>query len=125
MILIDTSVWADHFRMAEPQLVHFAQEEIIQLHPLVLGELAMGNFANRTSVLNWLTELIPATVASDDEVLRVVESRVLYGKGLGYVDAHLIASALLTPEVQFWSRDKRLVSAAFEAGITVLAETRH
>jgi predicted nucleic acid-binding protein len=125
MILIDTSVWADHFRMAEPQLVGFAQEEIIQLHPLVLGELAMGNFANRTKVLNWLSELIPAAVASDDEVLRVVESQVLYGKGLGYVDAHLIASAKLTPEVQFWSRDKRLVSAAFEAGITVLAETRH
>jgi predicted nucleic acid-binding protein len=125
MILIDTSVWADHFRMAEPQLVGFAQEEIIQLHPLVLGELAMGNFANRTKVLNWLSELIPAAVASDDEVLRVVESQVLYGKGLGYVDAHLIASAMLTPEVQFWSRDKRLVSAAFEAGITVLAETRH
>jgi predicted nucleic acid-binding protein len=125
MILIDTSVWADHFRMAEPQLVSFAREELIQMHPLVLGELAMGNFANRTRVLEGLMELVPAAVASDDEVLRIIESRALYGKGLGFIDAHLIASALLTPEVQFWSRDKRLVSAAFEAGITVLTETRH
>jgi predicted nucleic acid-binding protein len=125
MILVDTSVWIDHFRMAEPMMDRLAEEETILMHPLVFGELSMGNFANRSTVLQWLADFIPAALADHDEVLGLIDSQVLHGKGLGFIDAHLLASALLMPGAQLWARDKRLVAAAAAAGIPVLAETRH
>lgn len=125
MILIDTSVWIDHFRMAEPMMERLTEEETILMHPLVFGELSMGNFAKRSTVLQWLADLIPAALADHDEVLGLIDSQALHGKGLGFIDAHLLASALLMPGAQLWARDKRLVSAAAAAGIPVLAETRH
>ena len=125
MILIDSSVWVDHFRMAEPRIALLAEEETILMHPLVFGELAMGNFARRTTVLMWLEDFIPAAQARHDEVLHLVESAQLLGRGLGFIDAHLLASARLMPGVQLWTRDKRLVDAAEVLGIGVLEETRH
>jgi predicted nucleic acid-binding protein len=125
MILIDTSVWIDHFRAAEPMMARLTEEETILMHPLVFGELAMGNFANRSGVLKWLADFIPAVLADHDEVLGLIESQALHGKGLGFVDAHLIASARLMPSAKLWARDKRMLLAAAAAGISVLAETRH
>jgi predicted nucleic acid-binding protein len=125
MILIDTSVWIDHFRAAEPMMARLTEEETILMHPLVFGELAMGNFAKRSAVLRWLADFIPAALADHDEVLGLIEAQTLHGKGLGFVDAHLLASALLMPGVQLWVRDKRLLSAASVAGVSILAETTH
>lgn len=125
MILIDTSVWIDHFRSTEPIVTRLAAEETILMHPLVFGELAMGNFAKRSAVLPWLARFIPAKVADHEEVLDLVESHALHGKGLGFVDAHLLASARLMPSVRFWARDKRLLIAASALGLDVLSETAH
>ena len=125
MILIDTSVWIDHFRVAEPSIALLAEQETILMHPLVFGELAMGNFRSRTKVLQFLADFVPAVIASHDEVLRLIESQSLYGKGLGYVDAQLLASARLMPGVRFWTRDNQMMIAAVAAGISVEAETRH
>jgi predicted nucleic acid-binding protein len=125
MILIDSSVWVDHFRAAEPRIALLAAEETILMHPLVFGELAMGNFARRSTVLRWFENFIPAVQARQDEVLHLVESAQLHGKGLGFIDAHLLASARLMPSATLWTRDKRLLSAAAALGVGVLEETRH
>ena len=125
MILIDSSVWVDHFRAAEPRIALLADKETILMHPLVFGELAMGNFARRATVLNWLEDFIPAVRARHDEVLHLVESAQLHGRGLGFIDAHLLASARLMPGVLLWTRDKRLAFAAEQLGIGILEETRH
>ena len=125
MILIDSSVWIDHFRLAEPEIARLAEEETILMHPLVFGELAMGNFARRSTVLNWLEDFIPAVQAGHDEVLDLIEAAKLHGKGLGFVDAHLLASARLMMNAPLWTRDKRLLFAAGALGIKVFGETRH
>ena len=108
MILVDTSVWIDHLRAGDEELVALLNESRVLMHPFVLGELACGTLSNRDKVLALLKDLPTATVATDEEVLFFIERHTLMGRGIGYVDAHLLAAVELTGATQLWTRDKRL-----------------
>ncbi len=119
MILVDTSIWIDHFRQGEIRLEQVLADGAAMVHPFVIGELALGNLRQRDVILEALAALPQATVAEPDEVLGLVTAEALYGRGIGYVDAHLIASVRLTPEAVLWTRDKRLAAIAEELGIAL------
>lgn len=112
MILVDTSVWVDHLRTGDATLEALLERSQVLMHSFVLGELACGNLRNRVEVLGLLKILPQATVARDEEVLFFVERNSLMGRGIGYVDAHLLAAAALGGSTQLWTRDKRLCSVA-------------
>jgi predicted nucleic acid-binding protein len=114
MILADTSIWIDHLRARDAMLAKLLGAGLILMHPFVMGELALGALRERNTVLRELAELPQARVAFDDEVLRFIEMRKLFGRGLGYVDTHLLAAARLTDGAVLWTRDKRLHLAAAE-----------
>jgi predicted nucleic acid-binding protein len=116
MLLADTCVWIEHFRHREPRLADGLSEGIVLMHPFISGELACGNLKNRTAVLADLHALPSAKLASDAEVLHLIEDRRLWGRGLGWIDAHLLASALLS-HCRFWTLDVRLAKAAVELGL--------
>ena len=116
MVLADTSVWIRHFRQGEPALADRLSEGLVLMHPFVSGELACGNLKSRAAVLSDLHALPSAKLASNSEVLRLIEDRRLWGRGLGWVDAHLLASALLS-HCGFWTLDKKLGEAATELGL--------
>ena len=115
MILVDTSVWIDHLRHGEPELAAALQQSQIMVHPFVLGELSCGNLKARIQVLSLLESLPAATMATDVEVRAFIDQQALMGRGIGYIDAHLCASARLSG-VQLWTRDKRLHAMASELG---------
>lgn len=121
MLLVDTSVWIDHLHRAEPVLVEALQVSQVHQHPMVLGELALGNLADRSELLRLLGHLSSARVASHAEVLHLVETRHLYGRGLALVDAHLLAACVLTPGLRLWTRDRALRAAAEAVGVPCLA----
>ena len=108
MILVDTSVWVDHLRRGDPGLVDLLERSAVLMHPFVVGEIACGSLRDRESILELLQDLPAAVVATPDEVLKFIASHALHGKGIGYVDAHLLASAALTPGIQLWTRDTKL-----------------
>ena len=112
MILVDTSIWIDHFRAADPQLVTLLNKGEVLAHPFVIGEVALGSVAKRADVLRLLDNLPKAISASHDEVMIFIARQRLANTGVGYVDAHLLASAALTPSAALWSRDKTLRAAA-------------
>ena len=118
MILVDTSVWVEHLRRGLPRLAALLQEGEVLIHPWVIGELACGNLRNRQQVLELLQGLPAATVASDAEVLLLIERDRLMGRGIGYVDAHLLASARLS-HCRLWTQDGRLTAVAQEQGLAV------
>ena len=112
MILTDTSIWIDHIRQADPVLRDLLSKERVLTHPFVIGELAVGRFRSRAAVLEELQYLPRTMIATDGEVLRFIERHTLFGLGIGYIDACLLASAQLTPGASIWTRDKRLLAAA-------------
>jgi len=116
MILVDTSVWIAHFRKGGSKLGELLNEALVMVHPFVMGELACGNLRNRARILSDLEALPSAVSATHEEVLRLIEDRELWGLGIGWIDAHLIASALLS-NCQFWTLDARLNRAAAAAGV--------
>lgn len=112
-VLVDTSVWVSHFRSADPQLTALLLNDRVLCHPMIIGEIACGTPpAPRANTLQYLSTLAPVTVASFDEVLFVIEQNQLFGKGCGYIDLALLASALLTPDTCLWTKDKSLNSLA-------------
>jgi predicted nucleic acid-binding protein len=115
MRLVDTSVWVDHLRHGLPELAAALENGEVWIHPWVVGELACGNLQNRAQILNLLQSLPSAKVATDAEVLRLIEQHRLMGHGIGYLDAHLLASARLT-HCQLWTQDRRLVALAQQLG---------
>lgn len=117
MILVDTSIWADHLRRADAALTMCLERETVLMHPFVIGELAMGNFPKRDVILDTLRWLPAAFVATNDEVLRLIDFADLAGSGVGYIDAHLLASTRLTPGAWLASRDRRLQAAAARLGL--------
>lgn len=117
MIIVDTSVWFDHFRGSEPALVELLTRNDVAGHPLVVGELAMGSITNRVAILASMKRLPTVVVASHNEVLSFVEAHRLFGRGLSFVDAHLLSAVLLTPGTLLWTRDKRLRAAAAQLGV--------
>ena len=112
MILVDTSVWVDHLRAGDAALGERLNHSQVLIHPFVLGEIACGNLRSRDEVLRLLKALPQAIVASHEEVLFFIERNALMGRGIGYVDAHLLAAAALGGSTQLWTRDKRLRSVA-------------
>lgn len=108
MILIDTSVWVDHLRRGDPRLVDLLERSIVIMHPFVVGEIACGSLHDRASIVELLQDLPAAAVAEGDEVLQFIDRHVLHGKGIGYVDVHLLASVTLTEGAKIWTRDKKL-----------------
>lgn len=116
MILVDTSVWIDHLRIGDEKLASLLDSNLVLTHPFVVGELACGNLRNRESMLGLLQALPQATVATDTEVLFFIERHVLMGQGIGYIDAHLLASASLSNTARLWTRDTRLGKVAAEMG---------
>ena len=116
MILVDTSIWIDHLRTGDPGLGELLRDGQVLAHPWVTGELALGHLSRRSEILGLLHNLPQATVATDDEVLTLIDKRQLFGLGIGYVDAHLLAATTLTTAARLWTRDKRLAAVAVQHG---------
>lgn len=117
MILVDTSVWVDHLRSDDTGLAVLLDSAGVLGHPHITGELALGSLSRREEVVGLLRRLPQAVRASDDEVLRLIESERLFGQGIGYVDAHLLAATRLTADARLWTRDRRLATVAERLGI--------
>ncbi len=117
MILADTSIWVDHFRSGDDELRGQLTNLRIVMHPFIVAELALGSLPQRATILAYLEQLPSVTVARIDEVRQMVEARTLYSRGIGLIDAHLIASVLITPSTTLWTRDKRLLDVVRGFGI--------
>lgn len=117
MILVDSSVWIDHLRSRDPSLSDLLYRGQVLAHPFVVGEIALGSLRQRDVIVSAMQALPKAACADDDEVLGLIEARALHGRGIGYVDAHLLAAVLLTPGSQLWTRDRRLGGVAHEWGV--------
>ena len=117
-VLADTSVWIDHFRSADLRLAQLILEDRLLMHPVVIGELACGNLSRRDESLLAFQRMPVASVAEAAETLVVVESRKLWGKGIGWSDAQLVASALLSG-CKLWTLDRNLSRVATTLGIAL------
>ncbi|MDP2811369.1 MAG: PIN domain-containing protein [Rhodocyclaceae bacterium] len=117
MILVDTSIWIDHLRSGNPALASLLQGDLVATHDFVIGELACGNLRNRQEVLGLLQSLPRLPAATEDEVLFFIEQRQLFGRGIGYVDIHLLAATAMHG-VRLWTKDRRLnaIAEAFGPG---------
>lgn len=120
MILADTSVWIDHMRRRDEELsTHLVRGDVLG-HAFVLGEIACGGFRDRRVWLLMLGRLPQAAVASHLEVMAALERQALFGVGIGFIDAHLLVAALLTPDARLWTRDRRLAASAARCGVAYL-----
>ena len=117
-MLVDTSVWVDFLRTGNAALTSILESAEVWSHPFVQGELACGNLRNREEILSLIGSLPQAPVITHDEALSLVERRVLVGSGLGWIDIHLLGSALLAG-IPLWTLDRRLFEAATRMGILV------
>ena len=118
MVLVDTSVWIDHLRKGDAALTAALEAGQVLMHPFVLGELACGNLNNRAGLLALLRDLPSAPVATDTEALGFLDRHALMGRGIGYLDVHLLASATLASPARMWTRDKRLATVAGHLNLT-------
>jgi predicted nucleic acid-binding protein len=117
MVLVDTSVWVAHLRQGVIGLRTLLNEGLVTCHPLIIGELACGNLKHRSEILVHLQALPQAIQAENDEVMHFIENYSLMGKGLGYIDMHLLSSAKLTM-IPLWTLDKRLNEVAVQLELT-------
>lgn len=115
-MLVDTSVWIDHFRRPNRDLEYLLGEGLVLTHPFVIGEIACGSLSRRTQVLELLGALPTALVATSEEAHALVERHRLFGTGLGWIDIHLLASAKLGNQ-SLWSADRRLRDTALRLGL--------
>lgn len=118
MILVDTSVWVDHLRTGDDSLSALLNDSRVATHPFIRGELACGNLHKRVEVLTLLGDLPQMVVATQNEVMHFIEHRELMGRGIGYVDAHLLAAVVLDGAAHLWTRDKRLRAVADALGLS-------
>ena len=114
MILVDTSVWVEHLRSGNARLAEELETGRVLVHPFVIGELACGTLGNRRQVLDLLARLPSAPIATHAEALGFLERRSLMGRGIGFIDVHLLASVALAGQGQLWTRDRRLAVIANE-----------
>lgn len=115
-MLVDTSVWINHFRRPNADLEYLLVEGRVTTHPFVIGELACGSLGRRAEVLRLIEALPAAPVATHEEVMTFIERQHLHGAGLGWTDVHLLASARLIRQ-SLWSADRRLRAAAVRLGL--------
>ena len=113
MVLVDTSVWIDHFHKTNLNLSNLLEEGFVFVHPFIIGELACGNIKNRKEIFRLLQSLPQIKVTEHDEIIYFIENNKLYGKGLGYIDIHLLASCKID-NAKLYSRDKKLITVAKE-----------
>jgi len=116
VVLVDTSVWVAHLRQGAIGLEALLHDGLVVCHPFIVGELACGNLQNRSEILSLLQRLPGAIRAGHEEVMQFIEHSGLMGKGLGYIDMHLLASARLTG-VPLWTLDKKLNEVAKKLGL--------
>jgi hypothetical protein len=116
MVLVDTSVWVGHLRSGDPQMAALLEEGEVVCHPLVIGELACGQLPDRAGMLRHLNELPRTGLATHDEVMSLIETHRLMGIGIGFIDAHLLASALIQ-DIPIWTRDLPLKRVAAKLGL--------
>lgn len=121
MILADTSIWVDHLRYGDPRMAGRLNDGLIYTHPFVIGEIALGSLRERATILGALRGLPMAVQADEAEVQAFIEHVSLHGRGIGYIDAHLLAAARLTPGLRLWTRDRRLHEVAAGLGIADLS----
>lgn len=119
-VLVDTSVWINHFRNTEPSLVNLLQANKVLGHPFVRGELALGNLPQRQNILSLLDNLPQAPVAFTDEINPFIETHALFGLGIGFVDVHLLAATQLAVNAKLWTCDKRLLAVAMRLNLAYL-----
>lgn len=117
MVLVDTSVWVDHFRSGVTGLDALLTAGQVICHPFIIGELACGHLKNRAEILTLLQELPQAICAQDEEIIQFIDDHDLMGKGLGYIDIHLLMSALLT-NIPLWTLDRRLHEISLQLHLT-------
>ena len=117
MILADTSIWIDHLRNRDPEMEKYLGRGQIAMHPFIVAEIALGSLRNRKKTLDDMGALLEARVAALNEVRHMIEAHALYAKGIGLTDAHLIASCLITPGTQLWTRDGAMKKLAAALGI--------
>jgi predicted nucleic acid-binding protein len=117
VILVDTTNWIDHLHLGDAILAQLLERRLVLVHPFVIGELAVGSLRRRNAVLTELRSLPMAMLAEDEEVQLFIDRYALFGRGLGYIDAHLLASVRLTPDTELWTRDQRLHAIAEELGL--------
>ena len=111
MVLVDTSVWISHLRAGDTDLRSLLEDGQVVCHDYIIGEIGCGNLKNRNEILSLLNDLPRAEIAEHQEVMRLIEKRKLQGKGLGYIDMHLLASAVLTG-IPLWTLDSKLKQVA-------------
>jgi predicted nucleic acid-binding protein len=119
VILVDTSVWVDHLHSGSALLVKLLHDGMVLAHPFVIGEVALGNLRQRRFVLGALADLPKSNVASDAEVMLMIDRDTLFGRGIGYVDAHLLAAVRLTAGAELWTADRRLHAVAVQFGLAM------
>ncbi len=112
MVLVDTSVWISHLRHGNSSLQKLLQEGRVASHPFIIGELACGNIQNRMEILSLMQSLPILDVVEHEELLLFIENHTLMGIGLGFVDVHLMASAMLAG-IPLWTQDKKLKQTCF------------
>jgi len=117
VILVDTSVWVNHLRERDEKLADFLDQGMVLGHPFVTGELALGDLRQRSTVLDALSHLPQARVATNPEVLHFIDENHLFGSGIGYIGAHLLAAVRLNAGVTLWTTDRRLHSVAGQLGL--------
>jgi predicted nucleic acid-binding protein len=117
MILADTTVWIDHFRVSNPEMERLLRNGNIAMHPFVIAEISLGSLRERQKTLSQLDSLIEIKVANLAEVRVLIETHALYSKGIGLIDANLAASCLITPGTELWTRDLALQRVAKSLGI--------
>jgi hypothetical protein len=118
LILADSSIWVDHFRRADPETQRLLANHRVLSHPFVIAEIALGSLAERRTKLHFMELLLQVKVADTAEVRRLIDTRALHSRGIGFVDAHLLASCLLTGGTELWTRDRRLNLAAQFIGVS-------
>jgi predicted nucleic acid-binding protein len=114
-VLVDSSVWVGHFKQRNEHLVTLLEADSVVCHPFIVAEVACGTPPSRKAIISLLSELEHALMASHDELLAMLDARQLYGRGCGFVDLSLLASALLSEGTQIWTLDKRFEQLATEA----------
>ena len=116
MILVDTSIWVDHLNKSDDDLIVLLNLGRVCIHPFIIGEISCGSISNRSEILALLKALPHIEPALENEVFTLIENKKLYGIGLGFIDAHLLASALIN-NVKLWTRDKNLNNAAINLNV--------
>jgi predicted nucleic acid-binding protein len=121
MLLVDTSVWSDHLRRGDARLAILLEQRLVSVHPFTIGEIACGQFPERAQALEAMLKLPAAPVVGQAELLGFIDRHSLAGRGVGYVDIHLIASALVAGH-RLWTRDRRMAQLALGLGLASPAQ---